>query len=69
VLPQAANVLGTNAQYYQEINEDGAARKEPKHHGLGPKTDVGTEHVQPVVRQAGSFVQSCATERHVGLID
>ncbi|OAQ66867.1 ubiquitin-protein ligase Sel1/Ubx2 [Pochonia chlamydosporia 170] len=63
LLPQAANVLGTNAQYYKDTHGDGTARREPKNHGLGPKADVGTEHVPPVVRQAGAeFVDAALSQ-------
>lgn len=58
VLPQVANVLGTNAQYYSDTRGDNAAKKEPQNHGLGPKADVGTEHVQPPVRQTGTTFEN-----------
>ncbi|KAK2593201.1 ERAD-associated protein [Conoideocrella luteorostrata] len=62
LLSQAVNVLGTNTQYYQENHKDGAAKREPINHGLGPK-DVGTDHVQPTVRQAGAeFVDTALSQ-------
>lgn len=69
VLPQVANVLGTNAQYYKDTQGDAAAKKEPKNHGLGPKTDVGTEHIQPPVRQPGTALGDDVSRGIVEVID
>ncbi|KAK8927503.1 hypothetical protein H634G_05234 [Metarhizium anisopliae BRIP 53293] len=63
LLPQAAFVLGTNAQYYKDNHADNTLWKEPKNHGLGPNTDVETEHVQPPVRQPGAeFVDAALSQ-------
>ncbi|KJZ77453.1 hypothetical protein HIM_03177 [Hirsutella minnesotensis 3608] len=52
LLSQAAAVLGTNAQYYHDMNREKLSR-DKKDHGLGPKSDA-RESSPPVVRQPGA---------------
>ncbi|KND91269.1 Protein sel-1 [Tolypocladium ophioglossoides CBS 100239] len=54
LLSQAATVLSTNAKYYYDAQRDKAGRRDPKNHGLGPKTDMAAEQSQPVVQQPGA---------------
>ncbi|PNY25012.1 Protein sel-1 [Tolypocladium capitatum] len=54
LLSQAAAVLSTNAQDHHDAKRDKAGRRDPKSHGLGPKTDVAAEHTQPVVQKPGA---------------
>ncbi|KAL3958864.1 hypothetical protein ACCO45_007026 [Purpureocillium lilacinum] len=63
LLSQAAAVLGTNAKYYHDAQEEKLARRDPRNHGLGPKTDVVQEQAQPAPRQPGAdIVESAISE-------
>lgn len=63
LLSQAATVLGTNAQYYENSHGDGTARREPLSHGLSPKDVASDRGQQAVARQAGAeFVDAALSQ-------